>query len=188
MSASGDLRKQRRVNLTKKIFAEIGPTEGCMMCDYRQCHLYRGDHSNACRARVEALMAADPELRKMLESAQTRKEEYMAKLAEAGAEPCRRDRRAGLSEEPRAPSPPDATAAAGSSAYPAQGEARGFFVDAKKTKRGDHFALRLRFVKFDHQVRVCVNSLHMGCRQIFQEHATLPWGSIWCLSHCERKT
>ena len=47
------------------------------------------------------------------------------------------------------------------------------------------FALRL--VQFDPQVRVCANSLHMGCRQIFQQHATLPCG--WCLvAHCERKT
>ena len=39
------------------------------------------------------------------------------------------------------------------------------------------FALRL--VQFDPQVRVCANSLHMGCRQIFEQHATLPcW---WCL-------
>ena len=84
-------------------------------------------HSYACRARVEALMAADPELRKRLESAQKRQEEYMAKRAEAGAEPSRRDRGAEPSEEPSAPSPPDATASAGSSAVlDIQGEARGF--------------------------------------------------------------
>ena len=33
----------------------------------------------------------------------------------------------------------------------------------QKTKRGD-IALLLDNVKFDHQVRACVNSLHMGCR------------------------
>ena len=66
-----------------------------------------------CRARVEALMAAGPELRKWLDYGQERKEEYTAKRAEAGAEP---------SEEQRATSPPDATAAAGSSAVPVQCE------------------------------------------------------------------
>ena len=39
------------------------------------------------------------------------------------------------------------------------------------------FALRL--VQFDPQVRVCANSLHMGCQHMFQPHATLPCG--WCL-------
>ena len=117
-------------------------------------------------------------------------EEYLAKLTEACAEPSRRDRGAEPSEEQRAPSPPDATAAAGSSAVLVQCEARGFSLTLRggqqKTKRGD-IALRLRFVKFDHPIRVCANSRHMGCRQIFQQHAALPWGSTWCLSHCERK-
>ena len=70
-------------------------------------------------------MAADLEFRRMLESAQKMKEEYMAKRADAGAEPSRRDRGAEHSQEPRAPSPPDATASAGFSAVPVQGEARG---------------------------------------------------------------
>ena len=84
----------------------------------------------------------DPAFRKMLESAQKRKEEYIAKLADVGAEPNSRDRGAEPSEEPRAPSPLDATAAAGSSAVPVQGEARGRSLT----------------------LRVCVNSLHMGSR------------------------
>ena len=72
----------------------------------------------------------------------------MAKRAEAGAEPSRRDRGAESSEEPRAPSPPDATAAAGSLAVldNVQCEARGFSL----TLRGGDSRRRsegiLRFV------------------------------------------
>ena len=117
-------------------------------------------HSDACRARVEALMAADPELREMLESAQKRNDEYMAKMAEPGAEPSRRDRGTEPSEEPRAPSPLDATAAAGSPAVLAECEARGFSLTLRgggqqNTKRGDIAFLLVKFI--------CADSLHMGC-------------------------
>ena len=138
--------------ITKTIMDKVGPTEGCKRCagiELIDDHGKRyhtdlpgiGLHSDACRARVEALMAADPELRKRLENAQKRKEEYMAKRAEAGAEPSRRDRGAEPSEEQRAPSPPDATAAAGSSAVPVQGEARGLSLtlrggDGRKRSEG----------------------------------------------------
>ena len=108
-----------------KVHKKMGPTEeGCDKCAGKLCH----GHSEACRARVEALVAADPEARFWLENEQKRiskREWRMAKRAEVGAEPSRRDRGAELSEEQRAPSPPDATAAAGFSAVPVQGEARG---------------------------------------------------------------
>ena len=123
-SVESDITKARRVRLNKTVMEKFGPTDGCKQC--AGCYHYVTSHSNACRARVEALMAADPEFLKMLESAQKRKEEYIAKLADAGAEPNSRDQGSELSEEPRAPSPLDATAAAGSSAVPVSGEAIGF--------------------------------------------------------------
>ena len=109
-----DIHKPRtnlyRRKTMKTIWNKFGPTEGCKKCAAMQSHIA---HSDACRARAEALMEADPEFRKTPESAKR-------------AEPSRRDRGAEQSQEPRAPSPPDATAAAGSSAVPVQGEARGF--------------------------------------------------------------
>ena len=55
-------------------------------------------------------------------------------MAEAVAEPSARDGGAAPSEEPKAPSPPRATAAAGSSAVPVQGEGA---TAEDETRRGD---------------------------------------------------
>ena len=152
------IHQASRVKLTKAIIDKVGPIEGCTRragieliddhCIWHHTDLSVDNrkHSDKCSARVEALMAADLELRKRLESAQKRQEEYMVKRAEAGAEPSRRDRGAEPPEEPRAPSPPDATAAAGFSAVPVQGEARGLSL----TLRGGDSRRRsegiLRFV------------------------------------------
>ena len=68
------------------------------------------------------------------------------KRAEAGAEPSGRDRGAGPSEEPRAPSLPDATAAAGSSAVQVQGEAREFSLTLRggdSRRRSEGIILRV---------------------------------------------
>ena len=98
-----------------------------MRCSGKITPSWNCAHSRKCRARVEALVAADPEVRLWLGNARKRRnfEKYMewrAKRAEAGAEPSSRDRGAEPSEDQTAPSPPEATAAAGSAAVPVQGE------------------------------------------------------------------
>ena len=111
MTAAGSYNspQARRVNITKRIIDKFGPTEGCKKCaTWTHLDLARVDnHSGACRARVEALMAADPEFRCRYPPGRFR------------AQP---DRGAESLEEQGTPSPPDATAAAGSSAVPVNGE------------------------------------------------------------------
>ena len=118
-----------RMYITKALIDQIGPTEGCMRC---AGDLIGGRHSDACRARVKLLMAVDPELavRRSHDPwwhnsgalwRQNVEEEYVAKNADAG-ELIRHNLGAEFSEEQGAPSPPDATVAAGSSAVLVQGE------------------------------------------------------------------
>ena len=80
----------------------------------------------------------------------------MAKRAKAGAEPSRRDRGAELSEEPRAPSPLDATVAAGSSAVPVQGEGG----DSRRRSEGD-----------------CASSCEVGTRRLESVRILFMWAA-----------
>ena len=93
-SVESDIPQPRpRVYITKAIMDKVGPTTaGCKRCAGALSY----NHSEACRARVEALMAADPAFQKLLERDQKKQEECMATRAK-----CQLRGMAAASETPR---------------------------------------------------------------------------------------
>ena len=77
----------RRIILHRSYFDRFNFTEGCLKCRAIQ----RGDgtrsacaHSEACRRRIEGLMAQDEVLREHLSAAQARQDRYLAGEVERG--------------------------------------------------------------------------------------------------------
>ena len=86
-SVEPTIPQARRVMISRAYLERFNFTERCFKCDAMQS----GDnskltlaHSSACRARIEARLAAGPLLSKHLDNANRRQDEYFAKRIEAG--------------------------------------------------------------------------------------------------------
>ena len=115
----------RQVILHKSYFEKCGYSEGCPKCR----SMLRGEessksagHVESCRRRIEARMAADPQLKLRLDAAKTRADHFMAEEVEKGDD--RKRAPASTSETPRAKAARSSSEDPGqASAIPAAGPA-----------------------------------------------------------------
>ena len=113
-SLAPSVPRARRVLISRDLIDRLGYSSACAKCeairvgDKRQPTLA---HSAECRARDEGLLAADPFLKKKLERATQRQEEFSAKRVELGDPQAKRGR-----ADVREDAQPEPSPAAGSEA------------------------------------------------------------------------
>ena len=88
--------------ITRDYLHKFGFTPGCSKCEAIRTGDNRNPtlaHSAGCRSRIEGLIGQDPFLKRKLENANHRQDEYLAKRVEAGDSSAKRGRASGSRSE-----------------------------------------------------------------------------------------